>query len=128
MEGDSIDLGFSVVDAYTGRIEAFADHVREHIRSNGRLLVVTQQAARLRELMEDRDLYPAAGLFVARQTELVPGLIVLGNQPVAQGFAIPSLDLEIYEGEGSGWLRNPENPNMKPGTARLIEFIKKHVS
>src|ERR1051326_8315536 len=36
------------------------------------------------------------------------------------------LDLEIYEGEGSGWLRNPENPNMKPGTARLIEFIKKH--
>src|SRR5207248_8297887 len=88
MEGDSIDLGFSVVDAYTGRIEAFADHVREHTRGNGRLLVVTQQAARLRELMEDRDLYPAAGLFVARQTELVPNLIVLGNQPVAQGFAI----------------------------------------
>ena len=92
----SLDLGFAAVDAYTGRIEAFADHVRAHMRGNTRLLVITQQAARLRELLEDRDLYPGAGLFVARQTEIVPGLIVLGNQPVAQGFAIPSLQLEVY--------------------------------
>src|SRR5207253_119203 len=51
---------------------------------------------RLRELLEDRDLYPAAGLFVAGQTELTPGLIVLGNQPVAQGFGIPEVQLEVY--------------------------------
>jgi len=37
------------------------------------------------------------------------------------------LDLELYEGEGSGWLRNPESPNAAPGTARLVEFIRKHV-
>ncbi|HYM49416.1 MAG TPA: transcription-repair coupling factor [Candidatus Limnocylindrales bacterium] len=92
----SVDLGFTSVDAYTGRIEAFTDHVREQTRGGERILVVTQQAARLRELLEDRDLYPAAGLFVPRQAEIVPGLIIIGNQPVAQGFTIPSLQLEVY--------------------------------
>src|SRR5207237_5142341 len=65
-------------------------------RGKGRVLVASQQERRLRELLEDRDLYPAAGLFVAGQTELTPGLIVLGNQPVAQGFGIPEVQLEVY--------------------------------
>ena len=92
----TLDLGFRPVDAYAGRIDQFAEQVRLLSRAKGRVLVATQQERRLRELLEDRDLYPAAGLFVAGQTELTPGLIVLGNQPVAQGFGIPEVQLEVY--------------------------------
>ncbi len=95
-EPGSIDLGFTAVDAYAGRIDSFSDHLRMAAREKRRVLVITQQERRLRELLEDRDVYPAAGLFHLMQTELVPGLIVLGNQPVAQGFAVQGLELEVY--------------------------------
>jgi transcription-repair coupling factor (superfamily II helicase) len=94
--GDMLDLGFTAIDAYAGRMDAFADHLREWSRAEGRVLIVTQQERRLRELLEDRDVYAAGGLFQPRQTDLAGGLVVLGNQPVAQGFAIPGLQLEVY--------------------------------
>jgi transcription-repair coupling factor (superfamily II helicase) len=92
----TIDLGFEAVDAYAGRIDAFSDRVRTDARAKSRVLIVTQQEARLRELLEDRDVYPAGGVFVWSQTPLSPGLVVLGNQPVAQGFRLPSQQLEVY--------------------------------
>jgi len=93
---DALDLGFSAIDAYAGRLDAFADHTRSTSKSHGRVLIVTQQERRLRELLEDRDVYAAGGLFQPPTTELAPGLIVLGNQPVAQGFAVPALQVEVY--------------------------------
>src|SRR5712691_5812650 len=92
----SLDLGFEPVDAYAGRIDAFSDRVRTDARAKSRLLIVTQQEPRLRELLEDRDVYPAGGVFLWSQTPLSPGLVVLGNQPVAQGFRVPSQQLEVY--------------------------------
>ena len=92
----SVDLGFEAVDAYAGRIDAFSDRVRGDARAKSRVLIVTQQERRLRELLEDRDVYPAGGVFVWSQTPLAPGLVVLGNQPVAQGFRMPAQQLEVY--------------------------------
>jgi len=93
---DAVDLGFSAIDAYAGRIDAFADHIQSLSRAQGRVLIVTQQERRLRELLEDRDVYGAGGLFQPARTELASGLVVLGNQPVAQGFAVPGVGLEVY--------------------------------
>ncbi|HVH65984.1 MAG TPA: DEAD/DEAH box helicase, partial [Candidatus Acidoferrum sp.] len=92
----AIDLGFEAVDAYAGRIDAFSDRVRTDARAKSRILIVTQQERRLRELLEDRDVYPAGGLFVWPQTPLMPGLVVLGDQAVAQGFRMPSELLDVY--------------------------------
>jgi len=92
----SLDLGFEPVDAYAGRIDAFSDRVRTDARAKSRVLIVTQQEPRLRELLEDRDVYPAGGVFLWSQTLLATGLVVLGNQPVAQGFRVPSQQLEVY--------------------------------
>jgi transcription-repair coupling factor (superfamily II helicase) len=92
----SLDLGFEPVDAYAGRIDAFSDRVRTDARAKSRVLIVTQQEPRLRELLEDRDVYPAGGVFLWSQTPLAAGLVVLGNQPVAQGFRVPSQQLEVY--------------------------------
>src|SRR5256712_12926918 len=104
----SIDLGFEAVDAYAGRIDAFSDRVRTDARDKSRVLIVTQQEPRLRELLEDRDVYPAGGVFVWSQTPLMPGLVVLGNQPVAQGFRLPSQQLEVYgDTDLFGGLRQP---------------------
>jgi len=92
----SIDLGFEAVDAYAGRIDAFSDRVRTDAREKSRVLIVSQQEPRLRELLEDRDVYPAGGVFVWSQTPLMPGLVVLGHQAVAQGFRVTSQQLEVY--------------------------------
>ncbi len=92
----SLDLGFEPVDAYSGRMDAFADRVRADAREKARILIVTQQERRLRELLDDRDVYPAAGLFTWSQTPLMPGLLVLGSQAVAQGFRVPALRLDVY--------------------------------
>jgi transcription-repair coupling factor (superfamily II helicase) len=92
----TLDLGFEPVDAYAGRIDAFSDRVRTDARAKSRVLIVTQQEPRLRELLEDRDVYPAGGVFLWSQTPLAAGLVVLGNQPVAQGFKVPSQQLEVY--------------------------------
>src|SRR5216683_5369185 len=89
----TLDLGFEPVDAYAGRIDAFSDRVRTDARAKSRVLIVTQQEPRLRELLEDRDVYPAGGVFLWSQTPLARGLVVLGNQPVAQGFRVPSQQL-----------------------------------
>jgi transcription-repair coupling factor (superfamily II helicase) len=92
----SVDLGFTAIDAYAGRIDAFSDRVRQDLRDKGRVLIVTQQEARLRELLEDRDVYPAGGVYVWSQTPLAPGLAVLGNQAVAQGFRLAAQGLDVY--------------------------------
>ena len=92
----SVDLGFQAVDAYAGRLDALADRVRTAAKSKQRVLIVTQQEARLRELLEDRDVYAAAGLLTWSHTQLTPGLIVLGNQPVAQGFRLSAAGLDVY--------------------------------
>src|SRR5438477_890914 len=76
-EPGSIDLGFEAVDAYAGRIDAFSDRVRSDAREKSRVLIVTQQEPRLRELLEDRDVYPAGGVFVWSQTPVAPGVGVL---------------------------------------------------
>src|SRR6202011_5698656 len=76
----SIDLGLEPVDAYAGRIDAFSDRVRTDARAKSRVLIATQQEPRLRELLEDRYVYPAGVVFVWSQTPLAPGLAVLGNQ------------------------------------------------
>src|SRR5258708_31777653 len=92
----TIGLGFQAVDAYAGRIDAFSDRVRTDARAKSRVLIVTQQQARLRGLLEDREVYPAGGVFLWSQTPLSPGLVGLGDQPVAQGFRMPSQQLEAY--------------------------------
>jgi len=68
----TIDLGFEPVDAYAGRIDAFSDRVRTDARAKSRVLIVTQQEPRLRELLEDRDVYPAGGVY--GDTDLFGGL------------------------------------------------------
>ncbi|HEX3629478.1 MAG TPA: CarD family transcriptional regulator, partial [Candidatus Dormibacteraeota bacterium] len=95
-EPESLDLGFEAVDAYAGRIDAFSDRVRTDAREQSRILIVTQQERRLRELLEDRDVFPAGGVFVWSQTPLMPGLVVLGDRAVAQGFRIPTAQLDVY--------------------------------
>jgi transcription-repair coupling factor (superfamily II helicase) len=95
-DAGSVDLGIQPVDAYAGRIDAFSDRVRTDARNKARILVVTQQERRLRELLEDRDVFPAGGVFVWSQTPLAPGLVVLGDRAVAQGFRVPAVELDVY--------------------------------
>jgi len=103
-------------------LDALADRIRTAAKAKQRILIVSQQEARLRELLEDRDVYPAAGLLTWSHTALTPGLIVLGSQPVAQGFRLPSAELDVYgDTDIFGGLRQRVRRGVVPRAVRHLE-------
>ena len=80
---------------------------------------------------------PVMALERGERVEMPPVLYLQGTQDPAH--PRPHLDrfvaayrkaggqveLELYEGEGSGFVRDTSKPNGAKGTARLIEFIQK---
>ena len=82
---------------------------------------------------------PVMALERGERVEMPPVLCLQGTQDPAH--PRPHLDrfvaayrkaggqveLELYEGEGSGFVRDTSKPNGAKGTARLIEFIQKQL-
>jgi acetyl esterase/lipase len=82
---------------------------------------------------------PVMALERGEKVEMPPVLYMQGTKDVAHPRphldrfvaeyrkAGGQLDLDLAEGEGSGWIRKPESPNAAPSMAKLIDFVKKHV-
>jgi acetyl esterase len=82
---------------------------------------------------------PVMALERGEKAEMPPVLYMQGTKDVAHPRphldrfvaayrkAGGQLDLELAEGEGSGWIRKPESPNAAPSMAKLIDFVKKHL-
>ena len=82
---------------------------------------------------------PVMALERGEQAEMPPVLYMQGTKDVAHPRphldrfvaayrkAGGQLDLDLAEGEGSGWIRKPESPNAAPSMTKLIDFVRKHV-
>ncbi len=97
---------FQAVPTYGGRIKMVVDDIRKALRSNGRLVVATQQAQRLLELLNERGL--PARLADSLETAPSRGSVVVVHEALHEGFQFapgngrPGItlltDLEIF-----GW-------------------------
>src|SRR5438093_9980378 len=88
----AVRLGWSGLTSYAGRLDQFLREVAGS--GGGTRLVATPQAARLAELLADRDIQA-----VARETvedSPAAGSLVVARVPLAEGFAVPELDLRVF--------------------------------
>ena len=91
------DLGWSGVDSYAGRFDAFTRAVRDdEARSDG-VIIVTRQQRRVEELAAEHGLDTVdAAEFDASTTPLGSGACVVVPGDLSQGFAAASAGVHVY--------------------------------
>jgi transcription-repair coupling factor (superfamily II helicase) len=115
----AVRLGWSGLTSYAGRLDQF---LREIAGSGkGTRIVATPQAARLAELLADRDI-PA----VARETvedSPAAGSLVVARVPLAEGFAVPELDLRVFTDAEVFGFRKPRHPERRRRRVLMGSFL-----
>ncbi|HEV8470917.1 MAG TPA: transcription-repair coupling factor [Candidatus Limnocylindria bacterium] len=116
---DAVRLGWSGLTSYAGRLDQFLREIAGAGR--GTRIVATPQAARLAELLADREI-PA----VAQETVDDPpgaGALVVARVPLAEGFAIPELDLRVFTDAEVFGFRKPRHPEQRRRRAHIGSFL-----
>jgi len=116
---DAVRLGWSGLTSYAGRLDQFLREVAGSGR--GTRIVATPQAARLAELLADREI-PA----VARDTVEEPpsaGALVVARVPLAEGFAVPELDLRVFTDAEVFGFRKPRHPERRRRRVHIGSFL-----
>ncbi|MBF6614680.1 MAG: hypothetical protein IVW55_16335, partial [Chloroflexi bacterium] len=84
-EGALETPGFTLPPLYTGNIAAAIVDIQEMLEARSRIVIVSQQSGRLRELLEDEDIYPTLRKNPPPSISAPPSshLRVVGVEPVA---------------------------------------------
>ena len=116
---DALRLGWGGIVSYAGRLDAF---LRE-VAAAGRDLrvVASPQAARLAELLADRDVTTAPHDAVVD----VPadGSLVLAHVGLAEGFAVPELALRVFTDAEVFGFRKPRHPERRRRRVAVGSFL-----
>src|SRR5437773_263011 len=106
----TVRLGWGGTTSYAGRLADFIGQLAT-APVDGVSLIATPQAARLAELLADRDVTA-----VARETVddiPAPGSLVVARVPLAEGFAIPELGLRVFTDAEVFGFRKPRHPEHR---------------
>src|SRR5438552_1711203 len=118
-DADALRLGWGGITSYAGRLDAF---LRE-VAGAGRDLriVASPQAARLAELLADRDVTATPHDSVSE----VPaeGALVLAHVGLAEGFAVPELALRVFTDAEVFGFRKPRHPERRPRRVAVGSFL-----
>ena len=131
--GEIVTTGAGFADAplFAGDIGQLADETRRLTAERWRVVFASDQSERLRDLLEDRDIYPRVTKRGAGSAEPPPpGAVDVVHAPLAAGFAAPDsrllvlTDLEIF-----GLRKTPRPTSSAPKRrTRLRQFVPgKHV-
>lgn len=99
---------FEPASTYAGQLKRFVGDVRQSLASKETLIVVSPQAERLRDLFEERDLFP---VLYKRQVGGAPQAIAAGalsvfHEDLAEGWRSGQLGLTVWtDAEIFGWSR-----------------------
>jgi len=118
-DADALRLGWGGITSYAGRLDAF---LRE-VAGAGRDLriVASPQAARLAELLADRDVTATPHDSVSEvPTE---GALVLAHVGLAEGFAVPELALRVFTDAEVFGFRKPRHPERRPRRVAVGSFL-----
>ena len=117
---DAVRLGWGGTTSYAGRLAEFIAQLSS-LPADGITLIATPQAARLSELLADRDVTA-----VARETvEDVPasGSLVVARVPLAEGFAVPELGLRVFTDAEVFGFRKPRHPERRRRRVQIGSFL-----
>src|SRR5436190_6077151 len=117
---DAVRLGWGGTPTYAGRLNDFIGTLAT-ARGGGTRLVATPQAARLAELLADRDIQA-----VARETvedSPAAGSLVVARVPLAEGFAVPELDLRVFTDAEVFGFRKPRHPERRRRRVQMGSFL-----
>ena len=103
---NAVALGWPSVPSYAGRLDAFLREVAAGGR--GTRIVGTPQAARLADLLGERDV--TATPQDTLPDEPAAGALVLLHVPLAEGFALPEADARVFTDAEIFGFRKPRHP------------------
>ncbi|MBI2774332.1 MAG: DEAD/DEAH box helicase, partial [Chloroflexi bacterium] len=103
---DAVALGWTSVTSYAGRLDAFLREVAAG--GTGTRLIATPQAARIADLLGERD------VFATPRDELADppadGSLVLLHVPLAEGFSLPDVGVRVFTDAEIFGFRKPRHP------------------
>src|SRR5438105_2456372 len=117
---DAVRLGWGGTTSYAGRLAEFIGQLSSP-PADGVTLIATPQAARLSELLADRDVTA-----VARETVEdvpAPGSLVVARVPLAEGFAVPELGLRVFTDAEVFGFRKPRHPERRRRRVAMGSFL-----
>ena len=117
---DAVRLGWGGTTSYAGRLAEFIGQLSSP-PADGVTLIATPQAARLSELLADRDVTA-----VARETVEdvpAPGSLVVARVPLAEGFAVPELGLRVFTDAEVFGFRKPRHPEHRRRRVQIGSFL-----
>ncbi len=116
---DALRFGWGGITSYAGRLDTF---LRE-VAAAGRDLrvVASPQAARLAELLADRDVTAAPRDTVAEMP--AAGALVLVHVGLAEGFAVPELGLRVFTDAEVFGFRKPRHPERRRRRVAVGSFL-----
>src|SRR5438034_1750559 len=117
---DAVRLGWGGTTSYAGRLAEFIGQLSSP-PADGVTLIATPQAARLSELLADRDVTA-----VARETVEdvpAPGSLVVARVPLAEGFAVPELGLRVFTDAEVFGFRKPRHPEQRRRRVQIGSFL-----
>jgi len=114
----SADLPFTLPQRYGGRLESFLEAAKETIEARRRLVVVTHQANRLAELLQEAGLYSPAASEIDR---LPPhGSLTLIHGSLAQGWVMSNELTVVTDAELFGFVKQPRPIQKTPVRRRWL--------
>jgi len=119
----SVRLGWTGALSYAGRLDAFLREIAQ--AGEGTRVVATPQAARLAELLAEREVVATPRESLADTP--ARGSLVLLHVPLAEGFRVPELGLSVYtDAEVFGFRkpRHPERQRRRRAVGTLLQDLK----
>ncbi len=103
---DAVSLGWTGVTSYAGRLDTFLREVAAG--GTDTRIVATPQAARLADLLGERDIFATPREDLAEAP--AEGSLVLLHVPLAEGFALPELRARVFTDAEIFGFRKPRHP------------------
>ena len=117
---NAIHLGWQSSAGYAGRLDQFLTEVAAS--GTGTRVIATPQAARLAELLAEREVTATP----QERLALPPpaGALVLLHVPLAEGFTIPELDLRVFTDAEVFGFRKPRHPERRRRRVAVGSFLQ----
>src|SRR4029077_18731110 len=116
----AVRLGSGGTTSYAGRVNDFIGQLAT-MRAEGITLIATPQAARLAELLADRDVTAAAQETVEEVP--APAALLVARVPLAEGFAVPELGLRVFTDAEVFGFRKPRHPEQRRRRVQIGSFL-----